>query len=180
MAKIKNLNVLWMPEGPLLISTVWYRAVLPNKLTPLASIELSWQQKKESHLAARLCWMPCLWLITVSYLLPCMKCVAISGWDFHSGYVRFAVFNLLQTLRINWFTLLDSGHAQLCFFWILPLMASQRPLRAIFVFSSFFIPCNFPLYRMQMHTANKMFSAAKHEGIKYVLFSVLVLPCYDC
>lgn len=55
MAKIKILNVLWVPEGPLLISTVWCRAGLPSKLTLLAFIELSWQQKKESHLTARPC-----------------------------------------------------------------------------------------------------------------------------
>lgn len=57
---------------PLLISTEWYRAGQLNKLTPLASIELSWQQKKESNLTTRLC-SNCLWLTTVSYLLQCMK-----------------------------------------------------------------------------------------------------------
>lgn len=55
MAKKKNSNPSEMPEGPLLVSTVWYRAGLPNKHTPLASIELSWQQKKKSHLTARPC-----------------------------------------------------------------------------------------------------------------------------
>lgn len=129
MAKIKNLNVLWMPEGPLLISPLWRRAVLPNKLTPLASIdisiELSWQQKKESHLTAWPCSMSCVELITVSYLLPYMKCVVISGWDFHSGYAGFAVFSLLEMLCINWFALLDSGYAQLSF-EVLPLVISQE------------------------------------------------------
>lgn len=136
MEKIKNLNVLWMPEGPLLISTLWYRAALPNKLTPLASIELSWQQKKESHRTAGPCWMPCLWLIAVSYLLPCMKCEVVSGWDFHSAYVGFAVFNLLEMLCINWFALLDSGHARLFFckfyhWWHLKSFTRVKPLRGL-------------------------------------------------
>lgn len=71
--KNKNFKCFMNAWRPLLISTVWFRAGLPNKLKPLASVEFSWQQKKESHLTARLCWMPCLWLTTVSYLLQCMK-----------------------------------------------------------------------------------------------------------
>lgn len=89
-------------KAPLLISTVWFRAGLPNKRTPLASIELSWQRKKESHPAARTCWKSlCLRLMAVSYLLQHTKWVMVlesricrlqSVWNAPHKQICFAIF----------------------------------------------------------------------------------------
>lgn len=59
-----------------------------------------------------------------------------SRMGLHSEYIGFAVFNLLETLHINWFALLDSGHAQLCFFkfycwWSLKSFTKVKPLRGL-------------------------------------------------
>ena len=133
MAKIKILNVLWMPEGPLLISTVWYRAGLPNKLTPLASIELSWQQKREAHLTARPCWMPELF-VTDSSSLPAAVCEMCDhfglGWSF---WLRG-----ICSLQSVW----NATHKLICF-------AGLRPHSALFFFR---VP---PLVALQSFTRVK-------------------------
>lgn len=56
--------------------------------------------------------------------------------------------------------------------WPLKSFTRVKPLRAIFIFPPFYISCNFPLYRMQMYSAKRMFSAAKHEGIKFFFLSL--------